>query len=99
MCAALPVLQLHARALLPQGNFFKALQTKWRLFQAVLKASSQPEQAAQLQDKLLSEVRRRWCGRVFVCGTQSLHGTQYGTQRQLDQALDTHGTVHSTVTQ
>lgn len=73
---ALPVLQLHARALLPQGNFFKALQTKWRLFQAMLKSASQPEQAAQLQDKLLSEVRRRWCG-SGVCFLQKTVTARY----------------------
>jgi hypothetical protein len=50
------VLQLHARALLPQGNFFQALHTKWRLFQAMMQSSSKPEKAAQLEDKLLGEV-------------------------------------------
>jgi hypothetical protein len=50
------VLQLHARALLPHGNFFKALHTKWRLFQAMVQSGSNPEKAAQLEDKLLGEV-------------------------------------------
>lgn len=56
---------MHARALLPQGNFFKSLQTKWRLFQLMLQSGSRPEKAAALEEQLLGEVRLlkscRWC--------------------------------------
>jgi hypothetical protein len=48
---------MHARALLPQGNWFKSLQTKWRLFQLMLQSGSQPEKAAALEEQLLGEVR------------------------------------------
>lgn len=50
------VLQLHARALMPQGNWLKGLQTKWRLFQAVLRAGSQPDKAAQTEQSIMDEV-------------------------------------------
>jgi hypothetical protein len=49
-------LQLHARALMPQGNWLKGLQTKWRLFQAVLKADSQTEKAVPAEQSLIAEV-------------------------------------------
>lgn len=45
---------------MPQGNWLKGLQTKWRLFQAVLRAGSQPDKAEQ---SLLEEVGvLQWTG-------------------------------------
>ena len=41
---------------MPQGNWLKGLQTKWRLFQAVLRAGSQPDKAAQTEQSLMDEV-------------------------------------------
>lgn len=41
---------------MPQGNWLKGLQTKWRLFQAVLRADSQPDKAAPAEQSLIDEV-------------------------------------------
>jgi hypothetical protein len=55
---------MHVRALLPQGNWFKTLQTKWRLFQIMVQSGSRPDKAAVLEEQLLGEVSLWKCETV-----------------------------------